>query len=130
MVTWHLNVVLLALLGTYISRDIFPLVMIDQQPLDGDQGIVLWAKFAVLTCAGVGIPLMIPRKYVPVDPKVRIACRSRPSNTNHWLAEPFAGPEPRTNGFYPFFSTLQLHGTVNLFLSPTQYLQWKTSAVG
>ncbi|KAF9807084.1 hypothetical protein IEO21_08395 [Rhodonia placenta] len=38
-------------------------------PVDDMEGGLLWAKLAVLTVAAVAVPLLVPRKYVPVDPK-------------------------------------------------------------
>lgn len=40
------------------------------QPVDASEGWLLWAKVGVLTVAAVFVPLGIPRRYVPVDPKV------------------------------------------------------------
>ncbi|XP_006463829.1 hypothetical protein AGABI2DRAFT_187296 [Agaricus bisporus var. bisporus H97] len=41
----------------------------DILPLDVKDGLILWVKIAVLFVVGVLIPLMTPRKYVPLDPK-------------------------------------------------------------
>lgn len=44
----------------------------DILPLDVKDGLILWVKIAVLFVVGVLIPLMTPRKYVPLDPKVGV----------------------------------------------------------
>jgi len=62
--------VLLSVFGVYIYRDIWPLATFTQQPEDLQEGYMLWIKFGITTLTAVIIPLFIPRRYVPVDPKV------------------------------------------------------------
>ena len=57
--------------GAYIYRDIWPLATVLLSPADEAEGPLMWAKLALLSVAGVIIPLTIPRKYEPVNPKVR-----------------------------------------------------------
>lgn len=34
----------------------------------------MWAKIGVLTFVAIVIPIIVPRQYVPLDPKVRSIC--------------------------------------------------------
>ena len=67
----HLVTVFLVAWAVYAYRDLWPLATFTLQPLDASEGSLLWAKVGVLTFAAVVIPLVMPRQYVPVDPKVR-----------------------------------------------------------
>ncbi|KAF8963033.1 multidrug resistance-associated ABC transporter [Flammula alnicola] len=62
-------VLLLVILGTYTCRDIWPLATYTQTPKDASQGNVLWFKIAILVVTAALIPLFVPRRYIPVDPK-------------------------------------------------------------
>ncbi|KAF9038074.1 hypothetical protein BJ165DRAFT_1604107 [Panaeolus papilionaceus] len=63
------SIVLLSTWGVYAYRDLWPLATYTLQPQDGVEGNVLWFKISVLTVISVIMPLLIPRRYVPVDPK-------------------------------------------------------------
>ena len=52
-------------------RDVYPLATLDRIPADIAEGRFFYAKFTLLTIAAVFIPLFVPRKYDPVNPKVR-----------------------------------------------------------
>ncbi|KAJ3814087.1 hypothetical protein F5876DRAFT_86666 [Lentinula aff. lateritia] len=65
----HLNTVLCATLATYAYRDVYPLGTFKVVPQDGSDGSFTWVKIGLLFLAGVLVPLCVPRKYVPVDPK-------------------------------------------------------------
>ncbi|CCM01863.1 uncharacterized protein FIBRA_03934 [Fibroporia radiculosa] len=67
--TRHLAIVLVSTWLIYVYRDAWPLATVPLTPLDAAEGTLLWAKFAVLTLAAVLVPLFIPRRYVPLDPK-------------------------------------------------------------
>ncbi|GLB36501.1 putative atp-binding cassette [Lyophyllum shimeji] len=69
VVSKHLNVLLLSAFGVYFYRDLFPLATYTQSPRDISEGRLLWAKIAVLSLASIAIPLLVPRQYIPVDPK-------------------------------------------------------------
>ena len=69
-VTRHNNLVLFITLVVYIYRDVWPLATYTEIPLDESEGALLWTKLVVLFTTAVIIPLVIPRQYVPVDPKV------------------------------------------------------------
>ncbi|KAI0045217.1 P-loop containing nucleoside triphosphate hydrolase protein [Auriscalpium vulgare] len=65
----HLTIVLLSAFAVYAYRDLWPLATFTLAPLDQREGSLLWARIAVLGIASILIPLAIPRKYVPHDPK-------------------------------------------------------------
>ncbi|KAJ7646982.1 P-loop containing nucleoside triphosphate hydrolase protein [Roridomyces roridus] len=65
----HINTILLFVFGVYFYRDILPLATYNLHPKDLSEGPILWAKISVLFIAGVAIPLLVPRKYTPLDPK-------------------------------------------------------------
>ncbi|TBU23091.1 hypothetical protein BD311DRAFT_811015 [Dichomitus squalens] len=69
LVTRHLVTVLLMTWAVYVYRDLWPLATFTLQPADASEGSLLWAKVSVLTFAAVIIPLVVPRQYIPVDPK-------------------------------------------------------------
>ena len=53
----------------FTYRDVWPLATFTLRPADGGEGGILWAKYSLLTIAGVAIPLLVPRQYTPADPK-------------------------------------------------------------
>ncbi|KAH9851387.1 multidrug resistance-associated ABC transporter [Lenzites betulinus] len=57
----HLSLVLLLTWVVYVYRDILPLATTAIKPADADEGVLLWVKLAILTEAGVLIPLFTPR---------------------------------------------------------------------
>ena len=61
---------MLVLFGVYVYRDLWPWATVSLDPRDASEGWILFAKLAVLFSTAVGVPLFIPRQYVPVDPKV------------------------------------------------------------
>ncbi|KAK0192566.1 hypothetical protein F5146DRAFT_1040501 [Armillaria mellea] len=67
--THHMNVVLLSTSAVYVYRDIAPLATFDNIPQDSREGPLLWIKIGTLLFVAIMIPLIIPRKYTPVDPK-------------------------------------------------------------
>ncbi|KAF8966510.1 multidrug resistance-associated ABC transporter [Flammula alnicola] len=70
VLTTRYNIVLLLItLGTYTYRDIWPLATYTQTPKDASQGNVLWFKIAILVVTAALIPLFVPRRCIPVDPK-------------------------------------------------------------
>jgi len=71
-VTRHNNFVLFITLVVYIYRDVRPLATYTEIPVDGSEGALLWTKLVVLFTTAVIIPLVVPRQYVPVDPKVNM----------------------------------------------------------
>ncbi|KZT67587.1 P-loop containing nucleoside triphosphate hydrolase protein [Daedalea quercina L-15889] len=69
LATRHLALVLAFTWAVFVYRDIWPLATFTLQPADSAEGGLLWAKFSVLTIAGVAVPLIVPRQYTPADPK-------------------------------------------------------------
>ncbi|TDL28857.1 P-loop containing nucleoside triphosphate hydrolase protein [Rickenella mellea] len=65
----HLVTVLLIVFTVFAYRDVWPLCTITERPKDGAEGYLLWSKIAVLSLTALAVPLLIPRPYVPVDPK-------------------------------------------------------------
>ncbi|KAJ7049448.1 hypothetical protein C8F01DRAFT_1352344 [Mycena amicta] len=65
----HLNIVLASTFLVYFYRDVFPLATYTLDPMDRWEGRLLWPKiFTLFVTSGI-IPLMMPRKYVPLDPQ-------------------------------------------------------------
>lgn len=65
----HNIAILLPELVVYSVRDVWPLATYNKQPLDRDEGWVVWAKIGVLFFTSIVIPVFIPNLYKPVDPK-------------------------------------------------------------
>ncbi|ESK84755.1 hypothetical protein Moror_568 [Moniliophthora roreri MCA 2997] len=64
----HLNAVLLVSFAVYAYQDLYPLGTFNKVPLDiGDR--LIWFKITLLAVVSIIIPLLIPRQYIPVDPK-------------------------------------------------------------
>lgn len=66
----HISTVLFVTFAVYFYRDVIPLATVDWPIQDVVEGRLLWAKVSLLTLAAVIIPLVMPRMYIPVDPKV------------------------------------------------------------
>ncbi|KAF8953252.1 multidrug resistance-associated ABC transporter [Flammula alnicola] len=60
---------LLSTFAIYAYRDLWPLATYAKQPADIAEGKILFVKIAILASTAVVIPLFIPRRYVPIDPK-------------------------------------------------------------
>ena len=95
----HLVWVLFGTWAIYGYRDIYPLGTFTLEPLDLQEGWLMWAKLAVLTFAAVVIPSFIPTQYVPFDPKVCLNLRVCYSalNSSPYHTEPGYGYQPRTD---------------------------------
>ncbi|KAH9077606.1 hypothetical protein EDB83DRAFT_2285647 [Lactarius deliciosus] len=65
----HLSSLLLVTFLVYAYRDIWPLLTFVLSPADEREGILLWLKLGLLAFAAVVIPLVIPRQYVPINPR-------------------------------------------------------------
>ncbi|KAJ6611201.1 hypothetical protein B0H10DRAFT_2165893 [Mycena sp. CBHHK59/15] len=68
IVVRHLQVVLLVAFGVYFYRDIHPLTIFTNVPRDLAVDSMLWPKAVVLGLVSIGLPLLEPRQYTPVDP--------------------------------------------------------------
>ncbi|GJE87808.1 multidrug resistance-associated ABC transporter [Phanerochaete sordida] len=66
--TAHLIFVLFVTWAVYVYRDIWPLATYYLTPADVPNSF-FWAGFSVLTVAAAVVPLIIPRKYIPFNPK-------------------------------------------------------------
>ena len=62
--------VLFSTLVVYLYRDIWPLATYSEQPADIEEGGILFVKIGILFITAAVVPLFIPRRYIPVDPKV------------------------------------------------------------
>ncbi|KAF7306575.1 ATP-binding cassette transporter [Mycena indigotica] len=65
----HLDTLLLVVFSIYVYRDLLPLATYHDKPLDAPEGWTLWVKIALLLFAAVVAPLLMPREYIPVDPR-------------------------------------------------------------
>ncbi|KAI0793372.1 hypothetical protein C8Q75DRAFT_749936 [Abortiporus biennis] len=69
LVTRHLALLLGATWLVFAYRDLWPLATFTLQPLDAALSPFVWIEIGLLTVAGVVIPLLVPRQYIPIDPK-------------------------------------------------------------
>ncbi|KAH8104855.1 hypothetical protein BXZ70DRAFT_1049038 [Cristinia sonorae] len=65
----HLCCTLLVAWLTFAYRDLYPLITYDLEPLDGEDGYVLWVYIGIQTAAAILVPLFVPRTYSPLDPE-------------------------------------------------------------
>ncbi|KAI3622081.1 atp-binding cassette transporter [Moniliophthora roreri] len=65
----HLNSLSFATFVVYFYRDVYPLATFTKHPKDQLEGWLLWLKIALLSVSSIVAPLLIPRQYIPVDPK-------------------------------------------------------------
>ncbi|KAH9829684.1 uncharacterized protein C8Q71DRAFT_887948 [Rhodofomes roseus] len=65
----HLNCILVLEWAAYAYRDLWPLATFTLEPIDLDEGALLWTRLALLTLSAVFVPLLIPRLYIPFDPE-------------------------------------------------------------
>ncbi len=68
--SFHLSSILFVVLGVNLYRDVTPLFLRHRSPADASEGIYLWLKLFLLFEAAVGIPLVMPRVYKPINPSV------------------------------------------------------------
>ena len=67
----HVVILLLATWFIFVYRNLWPLATFTLTPKDGSEGWLMWAKLTVLSVTAIGIPVLIPRPYIPLDPNVR-----------------------------------------------------------
>ncbi|GMK55604.1 hypothetical protein CspeluHIS016_0206600 [Cutaneotrichosporon spelunceum] len=65
--TKHVDLLLVLAFAVYAYRDIWPSLTYYLSPSDVNNWVT-WTRIAILSFAGVVIPLIRPRTYVPVDP--------------------------------------------------------------
>ncbi|KAF5323760.1 hypothetical protein D9619_012892 [Psilocybe cf. subviscida] len=68
-VTRYNIILLLSVFAVYAYRDLWPLATYTKQPQEASEGAILWLKICILAVTAIVVPLFIPRRYVPVDPK-------------------------------------------------------------
>ena len=68
----HLTGVLLATFVVYAARDLAPLARYGGQASDGN-GPLLWITISLLFATVIPVPLITPRKHIPVNAEVRVA---------------------------------------------------------
>jgi hypothetical protein len=122
LVTRHLILLLLVIFGVYVYRDLLPLTTFMMVPKDTSEGLILPAKVLVLVFTAVAIPLLIPRQYVPVDPRVILLA----NKTNDFLffvgIGSDGGTESRTDSFDPFSRDLYILRSDHLTCLPNPSL--------
>ncbi|KAJ3774339.1 hypothetical protein FB446DRAFT_729352 [Lentinula raphanica] len=69
ILTRHANTLWLACFLLFGYRDLYPLTTFDLIPQDYGEGWFIWVKIALLFILAIVIPLFIPRRYIPYDPK-------------------------------------------------------------
>ncbi|KAH8986106.1 hypothetical protein EDB92DRAFT_2054957 [Lactarius akahatsu] len=67
--SFHLSSLLLGTFSVYAYRNIWPLLTFTLSPVDAWEGPLLWVKIGLLAFAAIVIPLLVPRQYIPIDPK-------------------------------------------------------------
>lgn len=65
----HLCFLLIVIWLAIAYRDLWPLATFTLIPID--KGSLMWVEIGVVSFAAAVIPLLVPRQYVPYDPKVR-----------------------------------------------------------
>ncbi|KAI0717853.1 P-loop containing nucleoside triphosphate hydrolase protein [Cerioporus squamosus] len=65
----HASWLLFLLWAVYLYRDVWPLATVNLVPADKAEGPLLWAKVALLSVTGFVVPIVIPKRYIPVNPK-------------------------------------------------------------
>ncbi|KAI0791665.1 P-loop containing nucleoside triphosphate hydrolase protein [Abortiporus biennis] len=63
----HLVPVLFVSWAVFAYRDLWPLCTYTLKPMD-EEDSALWLKMSLITFSGVIVPLVIPRRYIPLDP--------------------------------------------------------------
>lgn len=66
----HATLIYLLAFAVYACRNLWPLATFTLNPRDGADGVLLWVKITLLFFCGVVVPLVVPREYIPFDPKV------------------------------------------------------------
>lgn len=68
VVSRHLTTLLFVAWSIYAYRDIYPLATYTKHPVDAADGWITWVRVGLLTLVGAILPLVVPRRFVPVDP--------------------------------------------------------------
>lgn len=95
LVSNHLATLLFATFAVFAYRDLWPLITFHEQPKDLDEGVLLWAKVAVLFLTSIIFPLVSPRQYIPIDPAVCHSFRRFHTTNSHIVPQnPTKTPHP------------------------------------
>lgn len=89
----QLHAIVLLFFLVYAYQDILPLCTYTLSPVDGAEGWMLWTRVVILFLASVVIPMITPRVYVPIDPKVRAILRSAANEQRILIIEHVHFPE-------------------------------------
>lgn len=122
------SLVLLSAFFVYVYRDVWPLATYTEVPIDASEGRIIWMKLIAVSVTAVLIPLFVPTKYVPVDPKVSTSFFSFSLNNFQMstLQDPMPVPNPEqtTSLFsfmiYSFMDPIIFLGARTDHLSPNQ----------
>lgn len=77
LISAHVVPTLLFTAIVYAYRNVWPLATYYSVPADAHLGWLTWTRVVILGYAGLMAPLVIPRLYVPVDPRVMLVFPSR-----------------------------------------------------
>ena len=113
----HASWILALVWGVYVYRDVYPLATLDPTPVDAAEGPFLYANFMLLTIAAVFVPIFIPRKYVPLNPKVSSSLRTRLDASNTLLQEVHEPNPEQTSSIASLVSFT--------FMAPVIWTAWK-----
>lgn len=104
----HLVSILLVAFGVFFFRDVLPFATYTDVPADAKEGWLLWTKLGILSVTAVGVPLLIPRPYIPHDPKVN-GSRTATIIRLTLEAESTSRSERRANSFDPLLGYLSIY---------------------
>ncbi|KAG9028739.1 hypothetical protein FS837_003797, partial [Tulasnella sp. UAMH 9824] len=69
VVSRHLTTLLFIAWSVSAYRDLYPLTTYTEHPVDAANGWITWVRVGLLTLVGVVSPLIVPTRFVPVNPK-------------------------------------------------------------
>ncbi|KAG8985598.1 hypothetical protein FRB90_004594, partial [Tulasnella sp. 427] len=69
VVSTHLTTLLFVAWSVFAYRNLYPLATYTKHPVDASDGWITWVRVALLTLVGVVLPLIVPRQFVPINPK-------------------------------------------------------------
>ena len=110
IVNSQLVFILLATWFLFMYRDVWPLATYTLQPIDLNEGWLLWVKISVLSITAVGIPLLMPRRYIPVNPKVRVPVSLSSNQILIYRKGTCCRTKSRTNCIAAFSSAIHIPG--------------------
>ncbi|KAG8995370.1 hypothetical protein FRB90_000200, partial [Tulasnella sp. 427] len=69
VVSTHLTTLLFVAWSVFAYRNLYPLATYTKHPVDASDGWITWVRVALLTVVGAVLPLIVPRRFVPINPK-------------------------------------------------------------